>query len=381
MALTWPRWIAIATAAALVVIGVSFARTARQDPPIGASDAMRNQAERYAWEARRLAARYRVLVLRDSLQAKGHLAPATTSQTVIIDPRLDGAARLEIESAMRRANTLASIQAPRVPVVLAFVIDTARSVRGVSQHSQLAVHYLLPGDSLGVCTVLVRVGGLGPGELERVTRQLHRDRFVTGLFGPCAFYAAFGAPGPDITAWLRSTGYAFTLAAGWSIPARAEPRHALTAFAMSRWMDDWNPRDDLLHCLAQEPAPCAAEIQAIRRRDGLAVWGGVVDQARGDEFSYQDWRGVGATLLSDMVREYGEERFGRFWRSDRPVADAFREATGEDLGTAAVRRTQARFIRFETGPDMTNKALLNGLVLLTVGLIGTFAAAARTRVV
>jgi hypothetical protein len=379
MALTWPRWIAIATGSALVVIGICFARMSRQVPPTSTEHAMWNLAETYAGEAHRMAARYRVLLLRDSLQAKGLLA--TEGQRVIVDPRLDGPARLEIESAIRRANTLASIPAPRTPVVVAFVIDTARSVRGVSLYSRLAVHYLLPSASLSPCTVLVRVGsGIGAFELERVTRQFHRDPFVNGLLGPCAFYAAFGPPGADITQWLRKTGYAFTLAADWSVSVRSDP-HAFSMLGRSRWREDWNPGDDLPHCRAQKPVACSTEIQAIRGRDMQAVWGGVVDQVREDRFLSEDWRGVGGRLLSDMVRQYGEERFARFWRSDLPVADAFREATGDDLGLAGVRYMKAAFVHLETGPNMSNDGLRNGVALLAVGLIGTFVAVARTRVV
>jgi hypothetical protein len=382
MALTWPRWVAMALAGALVVAGICFSSLARPEPPVTAERALQIESEMLSRTTWALASRYRVLVLRDSLRAAGRLTPKSAGQTVIVDPHLDGAARLEIESALRRANILANVPAPRIPTVVAFVIDTARSVNGAPRSSQLAVHYLLPRDSVRACTVLVRVGRLGSSSLRQVTRRFHSDAFVTGLLGPCAFFAAFGEPGIGVARWLRSTGFAFTLAADWSIPVRADRLRTLHYLRDAQFvMDDWHPGDGLAHCLAREAQPCSTEIVAPRRRDGAAVWGGVVDQNRGYDFSNTGWRGVGAALLSDMAREYGEDKFARFWRSDRLVGEAFREATGEDLGTAAVRAIAERFPPMETGPDLSTKPLLNGLALLTLGLIGTFVAAARTRVV
>ena len=61
-------------------------------------------------------------------------------------------------------------------------------------------------------------------------------------------------------------------------------------------------------------------------------------------------RAIGGWLLSEMVRSLGKDRFEVFWRSNEPVPDAFRSATGQRPGRMGPRLGRRHLRAAADGP-------------------------------
>ena len=97
---------------------------------------------------------------------------------------------------------------------------------------------------------------------------------------------------------------------------------------------------------------CEHAVRTRPHRGGPVVWNGNIlynsYPALGNGRYYESYRPFGhreATLLADMVRTLGRERFARFWTSVEPVPVAFQQAAGEPLGGWT-----ARWIADQYGP-------------------------------
>jgi hypothetical protein len=75
------------------------------------------------------------------------------------------------------------------------------------------------------------------------------------------------------------------------------------------------------------------------------------------------WRGDELqTLLADLVREQGRERFGRFWRSSLPRDSAFVEAYGMPIEDWTHRWLSAQRPNIHVGSAIRAGSVLLGLV-------------------
>ena len=125
------------------------------------------------------------------------------------------------------------------------------------------------------------------------------------------------------------------------------------------------------HCLSGDPEACAAivlnpdladkggaEQRRITRRSPAFVVGPVRSvMFAGYEHQF---------LLSDLEREFGPEVFGRFWRSEEGVRDAFETAFGEDLGEWVVRWIDLGVGIEHAKPAPTLSATFGSLLLISL---------------
>jgi hypothetical protein len=167
----------------------------------------------------------------------------------------------------------------------------------------------------------------------------------TQLLGPCAFYAAFGRPGPRIASWLSRSAYAPASIADFTGETPPADLAAMFGEALPPWRlavlpllyGPWAfPLPRLFPCAAGDADACERvvlrdTVDASAYRLGPR---GSTTIIRAPVFFAEGTR-TRARMLSDLVHERGAAAFGRFWASPAPVDSAFREAYHESLGSWA----------------------------------------------
>lgn len=361
MALTPLRWIA-AVISAWLIVGVALIR---ESPPIRREAGIENQliarADHAGGHEFNAAERLRLAQVRDSLRVV--LAQPTTARSIRVfrDAGLPSEYSNDLDSLAWRAvrpvrdNGLIGID-------IVFLYDTVRTVRGASVSRWYGTHadYVLPRGAGDRCVVIVHV----PQPLDQRHRPAAIWRGEAGaerVAGPCAFYRAFGVPGPQVDAWLRTRGWSFAGAGSWSQGARTIDLAAnenwlyYAPFAAAPSQKTSLPHFgtlgvDGVQCVAAQLDACD---HAVLERRGpgrpLLIDGNVLLHSY-PPFDREAWgprnRAFGGrelSLLADMVRTLGRERFARFWTSELPVPAAFEQATGEPLSRWTTRWAVAQY--------------------------------------
>jgi hypothetical protein len=171
----------------------------------------------------------------------------------------------------------------------------------------------------------VRLGGATPAHVDALRRQ--------SLVGVCGFFAAFGLPGAGVRQWLEATDYRSARRSDWHV-ALAPAIDASTVYGIGAAGG---------RCLTGEPGACL-DVLGVGQSDtgarsvtsgppaflldGLSAVN-AADRVR----SRSELGNVEVELLMSAVREFGAERFGRFWRSDSAPDAAFATANGVALDT------------------------------------------------
>ena len=154
-------------------------------------------------------------------------------------------------------------------------------------------------------------------------------------------FAAFGAPGTAVTAWLIATSFRFAGRSDWSV-ARAPTIDASSIYALS---------EPAVRCLTGESSACDTALGSTTTTSvaqpstggGALIIGDAVTAHSVESRSLGD---AEVQLLANAVRSLGPERFGRFWKSASAIEDGFLAASGSTfvpltLIVAARRRERA----------------------------------------
>lgn len=314
---------------------------------------------------------------RDSLTTSAPgLAEIRPGVRLAIDDRLPAVTR---DSAVRvihaQWSRVGSTALP-VPVIVALIADTG-SVNGVPRVARnrtlsADVSIATPRTGDEPCIIVIRVQQIvvPSSQALRIARQ--------GAVSVCAFFHAFGFPGPHIREWLERVHYDPAGLANWWIPAVAVSRPSRFDEGARYGFDE---RLDVLKCVAGDLAGC--ERVPTQKRDIPAMFKlGMRSElepppallTRLPRGNFIGFRG-GEQYLSDLVRAHGAEQFGRFWRSTQPVPQAFEEAFGKDFGTAVQDQLISTYGVESRGAAMTAQGAMAALALaaLFVGF-GVFAA-------
>lgn len=289
--------------------------------------------------------------------------------TVGFPPDLGGAA--EVIEANARAE-LAGVE-PRVAVGF-FVVS--REEPG----SQL--QYYVGEDEAGPwCMALYVHHRRWSGNAETYGRQLVRQTRHESLLGPCLLQARHGPPGPGTRAWLERVGYWFAFQPSSTPGPLVQARRGAFGFFLPGLVGQEvvtvGPREQA--CLAAKREACALAV--LEGEGPLALRGGR-RQARRDVFRRGSYDGAfgwfGGSLVSDLEADLGPERFARFWRSDRPVEESFRESAGTDVGSWTMEWARERLGTEPVGPAVGwTHAGLSGLGLLLLAGVGMLGAIRR----
>jgi hypothetical protein len=345
MALTFSRWLVVAIVACAAVAALLTRETKSRDrmvvdSTLSALELKMNQAQR---RAAVLASEVRLLRVRDSVQSM--LAVTPNAPRLIAAPEFPATvvAAMNAQLDARAAVVGSSV---KVPTVTAVVLDTGRVIDGGQRlgfGGLFSVDFVLPEAVGKPCLTLVRVDAQ-PQNMSLPT-QLSTDYAGQRLFGPCAFYEAFGAPGPGIAPWLASRGWALGQVGDWSKPVRRWSRQGFgNVYLVGVPATTLTLRDEAsangARCATGDVDACTTAGLQPTPNASRPLWGSVVPtRIRGQLFDSPEFlsspRALGPheiTFLADIVHDIGPEKFARFWQSSLPPAEAFREATGRDLG-------------------------------------------------
>ena len=238
----------------------------------------------------------------------------------------------------------------------ATTIDRIRLPWGFNSGLIVSTKVLPPTRTTGDrCVAVIRVGRLaltGGGTIPA-------DR---SLLDGCAFYDAFGKPGPQVAAWLDSTNLSFARSLSFA------PPDSIT-LNLSKWGYENYIYGDVrfTRCAAGDFSACTAMLSDRGTSIYWRFWhdNSVPIPAEGQEIT-QRGRGFSATLLDAMVRDIGPERFERVWQSPKALDVAYFDVTGEQLAAWIHGRAVAVDGPYHIGPLPT--ATSGVLTIITIVL-------------
>lgn len=347
MALTPLRWIAAALAGCLLAAAYFFTPVERQRRPEEQRDILVQRERQLGGSVSLAADRFRVLVIVDSLQRSLPRIPAGDTVRVLVDRGFPEAARPAFRDVTTRA--LAAVGNPRIPVDLAFVLDSTETVRGVARGTgrNVGVEFVLPANDADRCLSLVRIrANLPAAEAKRELSAIASRLADRRMLGPCAFFGSFGRPGPHVAEWLSRNSWSYTLVAGWSSRStkwQPPPWYGFSEGTSDGWPLRFYMHADGYRCATGDERACESAVlapeTAFRRNALPRTWGTRIVSTTQNENEWYYRLHLGprqASFLADLVNEVGVDRFRRFWTSSQPVPQAFEAATGRSL--AAVTR-------------------------------------------
>lgn len=347
--------------------------------------------------------RLRTLEIRDSLVK---LAGTHPGFFVTVDSRLPAETGDRIRSLVEQHWTALGVPANRA-VIVAVVGDTVVRPHELPRQeiSPLAVPIdaFLPGANTGGACVSVLRLRLIPRSNMQGLRQfratLSSSETINALLSPCAFFAAFGDPGPAIRNWVANSQLAASKFAAWNEqsdpwrPALNETPYGMNLAEEIALNTDpaWRLRryvaPEGIACIANEANACSDILLRTRPPRGDSAWRANVVRSSGTTLSSfylprhplplgpsDGW------ILSEMARTLGRERFEKFWKSPLPVAEAFNQAAGEDIQDWTRRWAVRTYGPAQVGPAMSTLGLSTGLLIVLLGLGGATFVEWRRRV-
>lgn len=290
---------------------------------------------------------------------------------VRIDPRIGRESAERVRRRFEHEVREAGGDASRYPLAFVVRIDSTNP----TQIYQRAV--ALPERAGDPCTVVMTV----PFTLRNTLFPVATQR----LLGTCAFYAAHGAPGPEVERWLRDTRVASAQYIarpnafvgdtgdlklgvrwyGWNTDAAALVRcRTGTEEACLRWLSP-DPAAPALFEQSREG------VRAIDRTPLSTVAPGT------EAYQSGSWGGdlylLRGGLLGTMASELGPERFGSLWRDTRPLEESFRANEGRTLGAWVADYVAERTEPYVAGPGLRLLPIVLSLALVVgATLLGIF---------
>ncbi len=233
--------------------------------------------------------------------------------------------------------------------------------------------------------------GLDRKWTDMVTLPPGRDGAPAPL-GPCLLHAKYGPPGEGVFRWLWSVGYSFGRTAlhprtGSSGQTTVDLSRDPFGLRFGYFWSGGNLLPPAESCLMGDEDAC---LRAVTEPEGYNTYwyGNPPDRglapdgsplARETDFRYTE-RAFGtldAYMLWDLEREYGRERFQRFWSSEADIEEAFHAAFGEPMGAWVRRWAQGHLGPLHAATPVPLRASL--LTLLTVVVLGLLAVRVQRR--
>jgi len=192
--------------------------------------------------------------------------------------------------------------------------------------------------------------------------------FLQNGLGPCAYYAAFGAPGRSIARWMGVRRFDLALYPWWDRPPRDGPFDWLITSLDARknpwfWLEAHRHPTTAVACLGGRAEACRSSVLAGSEASEPPPH--IVSTSRW-------WQGqllAGADrYFADAVRTIGRDRFHRFWNSEDPVDTALSTALRRPIGEWT-REWQARLVPpIRLGPASRPSDTLLSLMLAAAAL-------------
>lgn len=372
--------LAVATAAAVIVLPSTAERPYTQSEPLrerlGQAELRFNlQSELYRREHSRMLAHAAV-----AQRAADH-----SSVVFVRSPDVPEG----FEQRMRKLTAKGFASLPHrdttVRVMYVLTLDTGDVVAGTTVQRMRGRTWsadVFPPGSMAsdLCVIVARAHDAHTLRPSDPRDRLSGEAWWVEPLGQCWWYAAYGAPGRGVSAWLDSTLYA---------PIQMHTEYSYNwDLSESAWYtdhdNDWLGRSrarlTIGACSAGRSAAC----------DALLLANIDDNYASANTIATKGWMGVGrgwnvpanrnaATLLRRMQAALGPAEFERLWKSDAPLPETFRSINGGTL-TRWIRdqaNTAIPSDREQPFPELSSLALLfaciGGLIFL-----GTRAVARRS---
>jgi hypothetical protein len=383
MALTPFRWLALAALGCMFVFfSLVELREARELPLTvrggnvfdSTEERLRSKVTGAQQAAQYLAERYRILQITDSVKRVASRSKETDGMRVFIDAAFPATEQSLLRSMIDRA-ARAKLGASGVGVDVFAVTDLATSVRGVGRYplTWMEVRYEIPRTPGDRCRVYVR-SGQPSAETER---ELRSQSAPEQLLGPCAFFAAFGQPGPKIREWLLAGGWAYATDGSWT----GTPQNG---WQNRRRMEIFKGPAPALYYLRVESKAPACIVGDLAACEAIATVGGTRSRTRpvgsytagltlGRYRYFPSAMGqFGGEFLADVVGATGRERFKAFWTSPDSVPQAYAAASGKSWGQEIREWMIAKYGEIEAGPRVTGYALLMSALLVGLAMAVVF---------
>jgi len=200
----------------------------------------------------------------------------------------------------------------------------------------------------------------------------------SNLARACRLVALHGLPGPAVKAWLRTGALRFAERTTPPPPLRGGDEEPSGNRAFGRREALWPDADlGLQRCMAGDRNACADQVLFPRRSALLgdlsdprvartlpSALGGVYDPATPPALTE-----TATYLLGDLEREYGAERFGRFWRSREDVPQAFEGAFGVPIADWTAGWVATHLGPVTPGPALPRQASIGTVLALLLGAL------------
>lgn len=259
--------------------------------------------------------------------------------------------RAVAQAEWRRAGSQAS---PRHAAVFVY-FDTSTIAGGATPNGHRTAELRRPADVWFAlpevtdgerCVVLVRV------RVPSVAQITHLGE--RSLLGPCAYFAAFGKPGPSVHRWLEATNYRAARYPDWDRP-RAPSVDVAAVYSLG---------PEAIRCRTGKSGGCAT---ALRTTGASGVPSRVIDGNSSGDGGRRRTVLLGDAsprFLADAVREFGSDRFAQFWTSSAPIESAFAGAANVSLDEWTARWLERSYGKQQGPPAIRLPDLLWLAVLL-----------------
>ena len=383
-------WVA-ATIGVCAVVATAYipprgSRTSRRENRLftqlaGATSArVRAQALADEWRAAHQARR--LLEARKELEARLRRSPRVGPMLVVVASD-SIAALLTASVAPKLDSAWHDLGLNETKISVGLLVDSTASGGTAAPVEAASISYLLPdtaGRTLCVARVVENVGwrnailrnSAGP-------QDEWLRRWLKGLLGPCAFFAAYGTPSKAVRNWLENRGFDLALYPNWDESPNSSGRGTdVPGLGTDRrwwWEYIYHQSFPAVACIAGRAAGCREAVLAASGDERHASPPSIVATDRG---FWRRQRLIGSTTyLSRVAHEIGRDRFLEFWTSPLPVDSALSHALRQPVGdwTAAWQRrlvgSAGRELRLGASAPLTSSllaVLLAAVALATVAL-------------
>jgi len=192
------------------------------------------------------------------------------------------------------------------------------------------------------------------------------------VLGPCRWWGVYGAPGAGIEQWLTNGGAGFSDGTISNSPGAVTARRKVFG---SRISAQETGAVQAEACLAGRLDQCLATINTKAGRH-LTFRGDVALHVRSRWPAYRFGADERA-MLTQIEREFGPEKFARFWHSGDSLEVAFASAFGVPLDRWVMQWARSQFGVEPRGPSVPAGTLL--VSLFSLGMLVLVAVAIAER--
>ena len=337
----WTAGVALACAALAVIVPFPTPVAERWVSPV--PQPLERETRRFASDVARTQATVRAYRSAVGLELWRRAARASDTTSVRIDQSVPGSIAAGVRAVVSEQwRTLGNASAQHAEVFV-YIDSTpversptaAASRRQLDRRGFVDVTFALPEATNGTrCVSMVRLLGTSQSHVDALRHQ--------PLVGICGFFAVFGLPGTANREWLTAVDYRFARRSDWHV-AMAPVTDAAAVYGISAISG---------RCLTGVPGACLDLIGAGRSSGSDRPATGELDFVLDGYVPVSaverirpvaELRTVEGELLMSAVREFGPERFARFWTATTAPDTAFAAATGVTLGAWTQRWMRRTF--------------------------------------